>query len=200
MNKTSLCFSVAAFALSLFSLYEVWMNPTKDQSSNLIATLGIICTVLIGWQIFSLINLFQYEKRMKNLESDIESTKSNLDTTIKNSCRMQHLADGLQYHALADIYKSIGKSSIDNKEELLVKEISWLMAELEVCLYSNNLYEFQRTKNNIVERINSNNVDLEPLNMRWKSALSRFHKSGYPLSREIFEEIEKVNQLFENPR
>ena len=112
MNKTSLCFSIVAFALSAFAVYEVLINPTKDNSANLIAALGVICTVLIGWQILSLVNLHQYEKRMRSLESEIERTKSNLDTAITNTCKMQHISDGLQFHALADIYHSIGNISV----------------------------------------------------------------------------------------
>lgn len=199
MSKISVSVSVIALALSLFAVCAVYLNPSKDVSSNMIATLGIICTVLIGWQILSLVNLNQYEKRIRQLQSEIELTKKNLDNVFKNAYMMQHLSDGLIYHALADIYRDISTLPDTPKAKLLSKEASWLLAEIEVCLYTNNIEELRRAKNDIAQIINSNDLNLEVLREIWDKCQNRYGKASCPKHQEILEEIEKVNQLFDNP-
>ena len=58
--------SIAALARSFYQDAAL----TVDYSGILVGILAALCTVLIGWQIFSLINLRDIEKKFKKIEDD----------------------------------------------------------------------------------------------------------------------------------
>lgn len=178
------------------------MNPTKDSTSNLIATLGVICTVLIGWQIFSLVNLFQYEKRIKTLEEDIEQSKENLNESINGAYKSMNKSDGLTYHALADIYRHLGDNTYSLPEVCQNKQIAWLLAEVEICLYTHNIDELNRVKNDI-SNIKNSNVILpdsfkDEIKEQWNGIKERFQKTSLQKSKIILDEIGSMNQLIDS--
>lgn len=202
MNKTSLCFSLVAFALSAFAVYAALSNPVKDQSSNLIATIGIICTVLIGWQILSLINLSKYEKRMEAFESKINEVRKHTDELFDSAFMSLQRSDGAAFHALADVYRHMGTQSSHLPQICLSKEILWLMAELENCLYTQDISELSIAKDNLSKALDSP-VELDDpfrneLKIIWKRYSDRFLKSSYPKPKQILDEIYNVTSLLDS--
>lgn len=149
-----------AFVVSLLSIYIAWINPVKDLSSNLIATLGVLCTVLIGWQIFSFIDFRSYEKRMKELESRllenedrmldaqkhilanlkyIESTHKRIES-LYNSLDSSHdtrsRAFGGVYHSIALLYKTLRELNQHTPEFFLAQEVLFHLVDFDMSLTS----------------------------------------------------------------
>ena len=134
MKKTSFVLSSVALVLSLFSLYMACINPEKDSSPNLIATLGIICTVLIGWQIFALIDLRSYEKKLSNLESRLiknERDQSALEKrlndnskSLKSSNEYKDRRDSILYDWLAKTFSYLAIVAPDYASDFLYEEIN----------------------------------------------------------------------------
>lgn len=202
MNKTSLCFSLVALVLSAFAVYVALSNPVKDQSSNLIATLGVICAVLIGWQILSLINLSRYEKRMEAVESKINKVGKHTDELFDSAYMSLQHSDGATFHALADVYRHMGTQSSCLPQICLSKEILWLMAELENCLYTQDISELSMAKDNLSKALDSP-VELEDsfkneLKFIWKRYSDKFLKSTYPKPKQILDEIYNVTSLLDS--
>lgn len=62
--------SIAAFILSIFVLINSSTKTNVDHLAFLIGVLAIITTVLIGWQIFTLIDLKTYQSNFRDLSND----------------------------------------------------------------------------------------------------------------------------------
>ncbi|MDE6649797.1 MAG: hypothetical protein K2K45_07690 [Muribaculaceae bacterium] len=202
MKKLSVILSIVALVLSLFSLYVACMNPTKDSTPNLIATLGVICTVLIGWQIFSLVNLFQYEKRIKTLEEEIEHSKNDLNDAMASAYKSMYESQGLLYHNIANIYHHLWHPSHNPKEVWLFQELSNLLIEIDGCLYTQNLKELNRAKSNITASTNSGlslpDALSDILRDQWKTAVENFKKSKFQKTDAILIEIDNVTRLIDS--
>ncbi len=202
MKKTSVILSVVATILSLLALYIAISNPTKDNSANLIATLGVLGTVLIGWQIFSFINLFQYEKRMKSLEEDIEKSKDDLNEAIKGTYTSMTRSEGLMFRGFADVYHYHWDTPFMLPETYLHKHIMWLLLEIDSCLYTLEMDELKRAKEEIKEVIKSK-VSLpdsfkDGIKRMWKNRSESFIKSSSPKPKMIIDEIEDISQLLDS--
>lgn len=203
MKKIPVVLSIVALVLSLFSLYVVCMNPTNDSvAPNLIATLGIICTVLIGWQIFSFIDFRSSEKKIKELEEEIELSKDNLNDAMTSAYKSIYESQGLLYHNLANVYHHLWHPSHSTKEVWLFQELTCLLIEVDNCLYTKNLKELNRAKSNITSSANSGtplpDVLKNGLRDQWKIAVENFTKSKFPKTDAILIEIDNVTQLLDS--
>lgn len=180
MRKTSIILSIAALILSLLSLYIACIDPQKDWSANLIATLGVLCTVLIGWQIFSFIDFRSYEKKMNELEkrliedekrilitqeniitsqeSFIESQKRLLSTqeTIAKVYHSISKGEGAIYEGIANIYHYLKDFNSFSPSDFLCQEITWLISDLEVMLGIYSQKELRGILSKIQGCLNSN--------------------------------------------
>ncbi|MDE7466137.1 MAG: hypothetical protein K2M59_06915 [Muribaculaceae bacterium] len=151
MKKLSVILSVVALVLSLFSLYVACMNPTKDSTSNLIATLGVICTVLIGWQIFSFIDFRSQEKKMSELESRLlkdekriietqeqiiksQKTLVSVQESILGTYKSMSRSDGAIYDGIANIYRYFREFDSHAPSDFLCQEILWHLADFDTML------------------------------------------------------------------
>lgn len=202
MNKISLCFSLVALALSVFAAYVALSNPVKDQSANLIATLGVICTVLIGWQILSLVSLHQYEKRIDILEKESRQSKDIFDDAVKGFYASQTRSDGLIYRGLGDLYHSLRLQTSVLPVVSFCKELFWRIAEIEICLYTLDVDELRRTKTEMVESLNSEEAipDYIKKNVKeqWEKCVCNYRKSNTPKPEFILDEIEYISQYLDS--
>ena len=138
---------------------------------------------------------------MKILEEDIEQSKTNLNDAMRSAYRSMSKSDGLTYHALADIYRQLGNKSYSLPEICLNKQITWLLAEIEICLYNQDVNELNRAKSDIANALNSN-VTLpdsfdEVIKEQWNGIKKRFQESPILKSDSILEEISDIDQLFD---
>lgn len=202
MNKTSLCFSLVALALSAFAVYVALLNPAKDNSANLIATLGVICTVLIGWQILSLINLHQYEKRIEILESKAKQDQDNLEDIVNKLYSSQTRSDGLVYRGLGDIYHSLRLQSSALPVVCLSEELLWRIAEIETCLYTLDVDELRKAKTDMTKSLNWEEAvpDFIKDNIKeqWQKCVRNYEKSNVPKPKIILDEIADISQYLDS--
>ncbi len=213
MRRTSIILSIAALILSLLSLYIAFINPQKDWSANLIATLGVLCTVLIGWQIFSFIDFRSYERRMSELEKRlIEDEKRILATQeeiiktqeqyIKSQEKLiitqksimglyQSLSrvQGSIYDGISNIYYRIRNLKYFSQSDLLCDEITWLLSDMEVMLSVYSPEELRDILDKIQNRLNShislNNKQRDILVKQIDHIIKVFEKSSKVTNPEL---------------
>lgn len=89
----ALFLSIAAFVVSLLRNYTY----DVDYPSLLVSVLSFLVTVLIGWNIYSLVD---FNKRQKDIDTKI----SLVNEQIKTSQSLQQLNKGLVEQAISDLY------------------------------------------------------------------------------------------------
>ena len=153
MKKNPFAISLIALGLSMLSLFVAWCNPKTDASPNLIATLGVICTVLIGWQILSLIDLRAYEKKLSDLESRLLESEKNLNdhekklnqnlNSMLSATKDKDRSLSAIYDHIANVFQYFMEIDEDNAPEYLYKEIQMHLTVLDLLLINGSLWEFQ---------------------------------------------------------
>lgn len=104
-------------------------SPQNSDATNMITVLGILITLLVGWQIFSLININRIEERIRETNNnfhailgelcgDISASQAGIDT-------MAHVALLFTIHSLIH-YSHIGDY------EQCEREIDALKADLRI--------------------------------------------------------------------
>lgn len=104
--------SWVAIVLAMSAIVCVFSRQTQDSdSSNLVATLGIMVTLLVGWQIFSLINITRIEERLREVDNRLHASLGELcgDISISQAGNeiMAHVALLFTIHSLIH-YSHIG--------------------------------------------------------------------------------------------
>lgn len=153
MKKISVALSTIALVLSIFSLYISCVNPKKDSSPNLIATLGIICTVLIGWQIFALLDLRSYEKKLSDLDSRLmrnEKEQSALEKrlddnskSLKSSDEYKDRRDSGIYDCIAKVFCYLANVAPDCASEFLYEEINFHLLAQSLLLRNGTPFDLE---------------------------------------------------------
>lgn len=110
-NHTSII-SWIAIVLSMSAIVCVFSRQTQNSdSSNLVTTLGVMITLLVGWQIFSLINLNRIEERLRDADNRLHASLGELCGDISMSQAgnetMAHVALLFTIHSLIH-YSHIG--------------------------------------------------------------------------------------------
>lgn len=107
-SRWAIFLSVIALVASI-TLGIIWIFDVKELSvvnsdtfiSALIAVLGLLFTILMGWNIYSVIDVRQYRDEMNNTMDEI-NRKSN--ETEQKFQEKTHLSDAYAYYGLAELY------------------------------------------------------------------------------------------------
>lgn len=108
-------FSRWAIFLSLIALLIsmavglIWVSSVKELSvvnadtfiAALISVLGLLFTVLMGWNIYSVIDIRQYRDEMNRT---MEALNKKTNETEQKFQEKTHLSDAYAYHGLAELY------------------------------------------------------------------------------------------------
>ena len=145
-NNASLTISVISLVVSLISVSCVLLRcepMTMDWMGMLVGILSLLVTILIGWQIY---NVLQVEKKIhdvlgnaigettkKMLIKTEESKEEAIGTSLFNLGQAMFY-NGFYIHALDNFIKALGairKSSMDNKEMHIEKCFRDIMITIE---------------------------------------------------------------------
>lgn len=107
-SRWAIFLSIIALVVS-FTIGFIWIFSVKEQSvvnsdtfiSVLISVLGLLFTILMGWNIYSVIDVRQYRDEMNNTMNEI-NRKSN--ETEQKFQEKTHLSDAYAYYGLAELY------------------------------------------------------------------------------------------------
>lgn len=107
-SRWAIFLSIIALVVS-FTIGFIWIFSVKEHSvvnsdtfiSVLISVLGLLFTILMGWNIYSVIDVRQYRDEMNNTMNEI-NRKSN--ETEQKFQEKTHLSDAYAYYGLAELY------------------------------------------------------------------------------------------------
>lgn len=122
--------SIAALCRSFYRDVQLEL----DYSGILVGILSALCTVLIGWQIYTVIDFSQREK--------VNSAKiAGIIEALKNSERKDLYRSYLSHHAIADVYAHLCNGMIVEKTEY-----ECVNNRLEALYYASALEDWETCK------------------------------------------------------
>ena len=145
-NKCSIVLSVIALLLSAVTIVLVChrIEPvTWDSLGVLIGVLSLLVTVLIGYQIWQIIDL-------KGIRKEIELVKENLENRIK---KIEHEAEEQKNQVWCGYYHSKSEQHKKDTPENIYKSVVWGLIALKYGIKVNNKHELQTPKEDNVKAI-----------------------------------------------
>ena len=85
-----------------------------DMASFIVAVLGLITTILLGWNIYTLIDFKEKERMLENLRNEFSNALKVVQGTNK-------VINGYTQNEIAEVYLSILKSNINPAKYLIQK-------------------------------------------------------------------------------
>lgn len=101
LSLIALVVSLAIVCVWIFSVNELSVVNSDTFMSAIIAVLGVLFTILMGWNIYSVIDVRQHKDEMNKRLEEINNKVTNFDGKIEQKT---HLADAYAYYGLAEVY------------------------------------------------------------------------------------------------
>lgn len=150
-KKSIVIWLIVISTISIISLCRTFyrdVNLGLDYIGVIVGILAVLCTILIGWQIYS---FFDYNKREENNEKNILKLRDILKMHAENNNR----GDYLLYDNLSDVYEII--AAVDKtraKYERILNKIRALnyaakINEFETCEIGIEILKLFISKNDV---------------------------------------------------
>lgn len=101
LSLIALVVSLAIVCVWIFSVNELSVVNSDTFMSAIIGVLGVLFTILMGWNIYSVIDVRQHKDEMNKTLEEINNKVTSFDGSIK---QQTDLADAYAYHGLAEVY------------------------------------------------------------------------------------------------
>ena len=101
LSLIALVVSLAIVCVWIFSVEKLSVVNSDTFMSAIIAVLGVLFTILMGWNIYSVIDVRQHKEDMNKTLEKINNKVTSFDGSIK---QQTDLADAYAYHGLAEVY------------------------------------------------------------------------------------------------
>lgn len=132
-KKSIVIWLIVISAISIISLCRTFyrdVNLGLDYTGVIVGILAVLCTILIGWQIYS---FFDYNKREEKNEKNILKLRDILKMHAENNNR----GDYLLYDNLSDVYEII--ASVDGTRAKYER----ILNKIRALYYASNINEFE---------------------------------------------------------
>lgn len=187
MNRLNKKFEGWAFFLSIIaivvslvigcvwicSVYQLSIVNSDTFMSALISVLGLLFTILMGWNIYSVIDVRQYKEEMNKTLEDIKKKEIENEGRFK---QQTDLSDAYVYYGLAEVY--LGQKRYISS---YIKYISAALYFLKANEYNLACHAYGRVYFLIRDLIR-NNVD---------------HKGSYVLDYDVYDDLSYSKNLAE---
>ena len=78
-----LAYTTIVAAIVLLSLFFYYVSPHNDSGSDIVSALSILVTILIGWQIYSVINLKETQNALDKSTNEVNIIKRDFNNFKK---------------------------------------------------------------------------------------------------------------------
>ena len=101
LSVIALVASITIGIIWIFDVKELSVVNSDTFISALISVLGLLFTILMGWNIYSVIDVRQYRDEMKETMNEINKKSNETEQKLQEKT---HLSDAYAYHGLAELY------------------------------------------------------------------------------------------------
>lgn len=192
-----LTIAVALLGIAYYNLYSSEMIFNDNSAGVLISSLGVIVTVLVGWQVFNAIENVKTLTKMENLENELcEKSRQiiTLNSQVLDIIEAHHereLAQGIKYweckyeHACKSL-KLFLRGNVKADYEVLIfllrdmasiiERVDNMATEDEKIVFARTFPKFDKEYNEAIEIIHSREVKLTMLRDKLTSLRDRRKK------------------------
>lgn len=159
----------------------------------MVAVVTVVATVLVGWQIFMIIDFRNYEKRISELKKDV-------DNQLKQIEHIRESYKGVSFRVFSELYSFL-RLAMNGPEELcLFQQLSWMLEEIQSLFLIGNLprlrNEYQRLCDIRESGFHFSDETGKDLRRHWDTLESRLIETPYYQNPDFHEIVDGIsNQI-----
>lgn len=191
-NRFILGCCASSVILATLSIAFAIIKTEPCSASVLVEILCVLSTVLIGWQIFMVIDFRNYERKVSELQKEINKKAKELDI-IRNGY------NGVSFHAFSELYSFLMLAMDGPKDACIARQIFWTLAEIESLVLTGNLFrlrrEYQQLRDISEQGIRLLKSDKESLQQYWDSRMNNIVCTSYYSNADFRGIVDDVSNL-----